>query len=140
MKELTSVEIFDIVWSALRNSSLTQEVPMMYADHFPATTTNSHLTGEFIVVSSLSNVLGDMQVATVNVNIYCPDITPTVDRIEQRYPNRKRLGELTKLAYEALNIYPLDERYYFKALSETLLSEQDFPYSFINLKVQLKNY
>lgn len=140
MKELTSAEVFDIVWSSLRNSELANEVPTMYPDRFPETTTNSHITGEFIVVSPLSNALGDIQAATVNVNIYSPDSTPTIDRIEQRYPNRKRLGELTRLAYNALNIYPLDERYYFKVLSETLLSEQDFPYSFINLKVQLKNY
>ena len=140
MKELTSAEIFDIVWSALRNSELAHEVPTIYPDHFPETTTNSHLAGEFIVVSTLSNVLGDMQVATVNVNIYCQDSTPTIDRTEQRYPNRKRLGELAKLAYNALTRYPIDERYYFKVLSETLLIEQDFPYSFINLKVQLKNY
>ena len=45
-----------------------------------------------------------------------------------------------KLAYNALTRYPIDERYYFKVLSETLLIEQDFPHSFINLKVQLKNY
>lgn len=140
MKELTSTEIFDIVWSAMRSSSLAHEVPTMYPDHFPVTTTNDHLTGEFIVVSQLSNSLGDMQVSTVNVNIYCPDSTPTFGRIEQRYPDRKRLGELAKLAYEALNVYPLDKRYYFSVLSETLLSELDFPYSFINLKVQLKNY
>ena len=140
MKELTSAEIFDIVWSSLRNSELANEVPTMYADHFPEKTTNSQLSGEFIVVSPLSNVLGDIQVATVNVNIYCPDITPTIDRIEQRYPNRKRLGELSKLAYKALSVFPVYDRYFFTVLSETVLSEQDFSYSFINFKVQLKNY
>lgn len=112
----------------------------MYADHFPEKTTNSQLSGEFIVVSPLSNVFEDIQVATVNVNIYCPDITPTIDRIEQRYPNRKRLGELSKLAYKALSGFPVYDRYFFTALSETVLSEQDFSYSFINFKVQLKNY
>lgn len=140
MRRLTSAEIFGIVWSALRNSQLAIEVPSMYADHFPEMTTNSQLTGEFIVVSSLTNSLGDIQVATVNVNIYVPDVTPTIDRIEQRYPDRKRLSELASIAYKTLAVYPKDERYYFDVLSDTLLSEEDISYSFINLKVQIKNY
>lgn len=140
MNKLTSADIFEIVWSALRVSELTSEVPTMYADHFPDKTTNNPLDGEFIVVTPLSNSLGDIQVATVNVNIYVADNTPTIDRSEQRYPDRKRLAELARLAYNALACYPSNERYYFDVLSETLLSEQDIPYSFINLKVQLKNY
>ena len=140
MIKLTSNAIFDIVWNALRNSELSNEVPTMYADHFPEKTTNSKLSGEFIVVTPLSNSLGDIQVATVNVNIYVADSTPTIDRTEQRYPDRKRLAELSELAYKALSVYPHDKRYYFDILSESLLSEQEIAYSFINLKVQLKNY
>lgn len=140
MNKLTSADIFDIVWTALRDSELTDEVPTMYADHYPEKTTNNQLDGEFVVVTPLSNSLGDIQVATVNVNIYVADSTPTIDRTEQRYPNRKRLARLVRLAYNALSCYPHSERYYFDVLSETLLSEQEIPYSFINLKVQLKNY
>lgn len=140
MKKLTSNDIFNIVWTALRTSRLSNEVPTMYADHFPTSTSNNPLTGEFIVVAPLSNAVGDIQVATVNVNIYVPDVTPTIDRSEQRYPNRKRLGELSALAYDALSIYPSNERYYFDVQSETLFSESEFSYSFVNIKVQLKNY
>lgn len=140
MRRLTSAEIFDIVWVALKSSALHEEVPVMYADHFPAATTNNQISGEFIVVSPLTNVIGDTQVATVNVNIYVPDSTPTINRTEQRYPNRKRIGELTALAYEALSLFPTHERYYLDVQSETLLSEEELSYSFVNLKVQLKNY
>lgn len=140
MKRLTSNDIFNIVWNALRTSRLSNEVPTMYADHFPTSTSNNRLTGEFIVVSPLSNAVGDIQVATININIYVPDVTPTIERSEQRYPNRKRLGELSALAYEALSKYPPNERYYFDVQSETLLSESEFFHSFVNIKVQLKKY
>lgn len=62
---LTSTEIFKLVWDRIRDSLLGKTVPMMYADHYP-----NNPSGEFIVVGSLSNVVGDSQVATVNVNIY----------------------------------------------------------------------
>lgn len=140
MKKLTSNDIFNIVWTTLRTSRLSNEVPTMYADHFPTSTSNNRLTGEFIVVSPLSNAVGDIQVATININIYVPDVTPTIECSEQRYPNRKRLGELSALAYEALSKYPPNERYYFDVQSETLLSESEFFYSFVNIKVQLKKY
>lgn len=61
---LTSTEIFKLVWDRIRDSLLGKTVPMMYADHYP-----NNPSGEFIVVGSLSNVVGDSQVATVNVNI-----------------------------------------------------------------------
>lgn len=140
MKRLTSNDIFNIVWDALRTSTLCDEVPTMYADHFPTITSNNKLSDEFIVVTTLSNTAGDIQVATVNVNIYVPDVTPTVDGSEQRYPNRHRLGELSALAYKVLSKYPSNERYYFDVKSETLLSESEFSYSFVNIKVELKNY
>lgn len=60
---LTSTEIFKLVWDRIRDSLLGKTVPMMYADHYP-----NNPSGEFIVVGSLSNVVGDSQVATVNVN------------------------------------------------------------------------
>ena len=140
MKRLTSNDIFNIVWTALRNSCLSYEVPTMYADHFPTSTSNNKLTGEFIVVAPLSNAVGDIQVATININIYVPDVTPTIDGSEQRYPNRKRLGELSALAYKVLSMYPSNGRYYFDVQSETLFSESELSYSFVNIKVELKNY
>ena len=64
---LTSTEIFKLVWDRIRDSPFGKYVPTMYADHYP-----NNPSGEFIVVNSLSNVVGDSQVATVNVNIYVP--------------------------------------------------------------------
>ena len=100
---LTSTEIFKLVWDRIRDSLLGKTVPMMYADHYP-----NNPSGEFIVVGSLSNVVGDSQVATVNVNIYVPDTTPTIGREEQRYPDRNRLNELTRLAFDSLGYYPIN--------------------------------
>lgn len=132
---LTSTEIFDIVWGYIRKSPLAEAVPTMYADHYP-----NKPSGEFIVVTSLTNAIGDLQVATVNVNIYVPDTTPTIGRGEQRYPNRKRLNELTRIAFEALEGYPTNERWYFDVSDETLISEEGIAYSFSNIQVKLIKY
>ena len=132
---LTSTEIFDIVWGCIRKSPLAEVVPTMYADHYP-----NKPSGEFIVVTSLTNAIGDLQVATVNVNIYVPDTTPTIGKEEQRYPNRKRLNELTRIAFEALEGYPTNERWYFDVSDETLISEEGITYSFSNIQVKLIKY
>lgn len=132
---LTSTEIFDIVWGYIRKSPLAEAVPTMYADHYP-----NKPSGEFIVVASLTNDIGDLQVATVNVNIYAPDTTPTIGKEEQRYPNRKRLNELTRIAFEALEGYPTNERWYFDVSDETLISEEGISYSFSNIQVKLIKY
>lgn len=132
---LTSTEIFNLVWGHIRKSPLAEAVPTMYADHYP-----NKPSGEFIVMTSLTNAIGNLQVATVNVNIYVPDTTPTIDREEQRYPNRKRLNELTRIAFEALEGYPTNERWYFDVSDETLISEEGIPYSFSNIQVKLIKY
>lgn len=134
--KLTTTEIFALVWDQIRGSALAEAVPTMYADHYP-TVGMDDLQGEFLVLTSLSNVIEDMQVATVNVNIYVPDNTPTVSGMEQRYPNRKRLSDLTRLAFDSIRRYPVDERYFFDISDETILSEEDIPYSFANIKVKL---
>lgn len=138
--KLTTAEIFTIIWNKVKGSILAEKIPVMYADHFPQQTSLSSLHNEFIVMTSLSNVSADTQIAVVNVNIYVLDATPTINGEEQRYPDRKRLAELTKIAYDVLKVYPTDERYFFDVSEETILSEEDIPYSFSNIKVQLKNY
>ena len=132
---LTSAEIFKFVWNLIRDSPLSQAVPTMYADHYP-----NNPSGEFIVVNSLSNVVGDSQVATVNVNIYVPDTTPTIGREEQRYPDRNRLNELTRTAFDSLGHYPANERWFFDVSDETLISEESISYTFSNIKIKLKKY
>lgn len=135
----TSSEILSIVWEWVHTTPLCCEVPIMYLDHFPTNSVHK-LSGEFVVFKAISNAIGDTQVATVNVNIYVPDTTPRINKEEQRYPDYKRLAELTKLAYESLRCYPLYGRYFFDVLDESLISEGDIPYTFSNIKVQLKNY
>ena len=135
----TSAEILSLVWDWIRTTPLYEAVPTMYLDHFP-TSASHKLSGECIVITTLSNAIGEQQVATVNVNIYVPDTTPRINKEEQRYPDNNRLSELTKIAYDSLRCYPLDERYFFDVLDESLISEAEIPYTLSNIKVQLKNY
>lgn len=78
-KELSSADIVDIIYTHIRTSELAKEVPTLYKyKHF------LNPSGEFIVVAPLVNVINNSQIANVNVNIYVPDQTPTLDRKEQR--------------------------------------------------------
>lgn len=141
MDNLTTSEIFRIVWNWVQQSTLYEAVPTMYADHFPQQDKGKSPKGEFMVLTSLANVTGDSQVATVNVNIYVPDQTPSFSDVkDQRYPDRNRLAELTRIAYDSLKGYPQSERWFFDVSDETLISEEAIPYTFSNIKVKLKRY
>ena len=137
---LTSLEIINILREWIANSDLGDIVPTIYVDHYPQMPSNRTSKGEFIVLNSLTNAIGDGQVATVNVNIFVPDLTPRINAVAQRYPNEARLAELTRIAYKVLQGYPVSERWYFDVSSETVLSDRDMPYSFANIKVTLKSF
>jgi len=132
---LTSTEIFKFIWDRILDSPLHEAVPIMYADHYP-----NNPTGEFIVMTSLSNVIGTSQVVTVNVNLYVPDNTPTINTEKQRYPDRNRLNELTRIAFDSLANYPIAERWFFDVSDETIVSEENISYTFSNIKVKLKKH
>lgn len=137
---MTTLEIFNEIWEHLSHSPLKMSVEKFYADHYPIVSQHSKLPSEFVVVSSLTNAVGDSQVATVNVNIYVHDTTPTINRQEQRYPNRNRLMELTRIAFESLRGYPTNGRWYFDVSDETLISEEEIPYTLSNIKVKFRKY
>lgn len=132
---LTSTETFKFIWDRILDSPLHEAVSIMYADHYP-----NNPTGEFIVMTSLSNVIGTSQVVTVNVNLYVPDNTPTINTEKQRYPDRNRLNELTRIAFDSLANYPIAERWFFDVSDETIVSEENISYTFSNIKVKLKKH
>jgi hypothetical protein len=137
---LTSLDIISIVRERIVSTSLGEYVPTIYLDHYPQTPSNRSIKGEFIVINTLSNAIGEGQAATVNVNIYVPDLTPRINAVAQRQANEERLAELTRIAYDSLKYYPTNERWYFDVSSEMILKETDIPYSFANLKITLKKY
>lgn len=141
MRGFTTTEIFNFVWEAIKLSPLSEVIPTIYADHYPTQGgSGKPLPKEFIVVNSLSNAVGDMQVATLNVNIYVHDQTPTINRQEQRYPDRLRLMELTQIAFDSLRGYPTDGRWFFDVSNETLISEDAIPYTLSNIKITFRKY
>lgn len=137
---LTSLDVISIVRERIVSTSLGEYVPTIYLDHYPQTPSNRSIKGEFIVINTLSNAIGEGQAATVNVNIYVPDLTPRINAVAQRQANEERLAELTRIAYDSLKYYPTNERWYFDVSSEMILKETDIPYSFANLKITLKKY
>lgn len=138
---LTTAEIFRIVWDWVQHSPLHEAVPTMYPDHFPTHGKGNPPKGEYLVITSLANATGDIQVATVLINIYVPDKILSIGDIkDQRYPDRIRLAELTRIAFDSLKGYPQDERWFFDVSDETFLSEDAIPYTFSSIKVKLKKY
>lgn len=140
MNHLTTGEIVQLIWDTIKRSPLAEAVPDMYRMNHPIVSKQFQLPKEFIVVSSLTNVIGEEQIATAIVNIFVHDETPTLSRTEQRFPDVNRLSELSKIAFESLKNYPLDTRWFFDVSDETLISEEDIPYSFSSIKVKLKKY
>ncbi len=140
MSHFTSAEIFSKVWEYVRRSELSKHIPVMYPDHYPNQSKGKFKDSEFIVMTSLANSSGSSQVATVVVNIYVPDDTPTINGEEQRYPDRTRLSELTRIAYRSLEGYPVDERWFFDISDESIISEDKIPYTFSSIKVKFKKY
>lgn len=133
---LTSGEIFAIVWEWIRLSPLAGAVPTMYPDRYPP-----DVEGEFIVVNILSNTCGGDQTATVNVNVYVPDRTPSFGTVQaQRYPDRARLAELSRIACDSLCGYPGDERWLFDVSNESLISEEGIFYTFSNIKIKFRKF
>lgn len=132
---LTTSEILDMVITRIRETELGKAVPVLYRHHYP-----NNPSGEFIVVTTLDNTAGGLQVASVNVNIYIPDSTPTIGREEQRFPNDGRLKELSRIAYESLDCYPLNDRWFFYVENEAIISEENISYTFSNIKIKLKRY
>ena len=140
MNHLTTGEIVQLVWDKIKQSPLSEVVNEMYRMNHPIVSKQLRLPKEFIVVSSLTNVVGDVQVATAIVNIYVRDVTPTIDRIEQRFPDVNRLSELSRIAFKSLKTYPKDARWFFDVSDESLISEEEIPYSFVSIKIKLKKY
>lgn len=134
MKELTTSDILQLVYSRLRDSELGKKVPAIYKYKYFL-----NPTGEFIVVTPLANAINDSQIATINVNIYIPDRKPTIGREKQREPNDARINELAKLAIDALKWYDTGERYFFRVEAEAIISEESIDYSFSNIKVKFQN-
>ncbi len=98
----------------------------MNADHYP-----NNPSGEFIVVGSLSNVVGDSQVAIINVNIYVPDTTPTIGREETPRSQPSERTNSSRFRFTGIP-YPTSN-WFFDVSDETLISEGDL-YTFSNLK------
>jgi hypothetical protein len=137
---LTSLDIFRIIYEWVEVSFSAEGRHTRYEDHYPRQALNRSKMGEFVVLNVLSNSVGDGQTATINVNIYVPDTTEKIKSIEQRYPNHPRLAELSRIAYDSLKGYPVTERWFFDISSEVILKDEDIPYSFANIRLTLKRF
>lgn len=93
---------------------------------------------EDIVVNCLP-VTGDLiQLATVNVNIYVPDLHATVAGVRQYLPNLARMDTLAAMAITALDNINTPG-YYFYIASQVVYQEQAIHQHFINLRIEFKN-
>lgn len=91
---------------------------------------------EDIVISVLANVNGQVQTATVNVNIYVADII--VDN--QPEEDTVRLGELCDLATNLFNVFwGSDNSYRASLISQRVLEADGTSEHVINNKIEYKS-
>jgi hypothetical protein len=96
-------------------------------------------TKEDIVINCLP-VTNDnpLQLATVNCNIYVPDLHATFDSVQQHFPNFTRMDTLATMAVAAVDNINMPG-YYFWVASQTIFPEEAIHQHFINIRIDFRN-
>lgn len=93
---------------------------------------------EDIVINCLPITGDQFQQATVNVNIYVPDISVQIGGVAQKMPDHKRLNTLAALAAAQLERYSGTEEI-FKIAWQSLVKEPVTNQHYINLRIDYKH-
>ncbi len=93
---------------------------------------------EDVVINCLPVTNDVLQLATVNVNIYVPDLYATAGGIQQYLPDTSRMDALAALAVAAL-IDVNTPGYFYDIASQVVYPEGAIHQHFINLRIEFKN-
>lgn len=134
---ITTLGIIDIIYKRLKITDLLKPLNGginggMYKMIRPI---NSKY--EDVVINCLP-VSNDMiQKATVNVNIYVPDIKAKFQGDEQSLPDMLRLEQLTQMAISLLSDVHFPS-YFYEIESQKIFQEVEINQHFSNLRIQFK--
>lgn len=94
---------------------------------------------EDVVINCLPMSNDQVQLATVNVNIYTPDLEMKIDGVPQFIANDRRLKSLCESAISLLE-FVADDLHDFYVVSQSVVPEESIHQHFVNLRLEYKFY
>ena len=135
---ISTLDIIQIIYDELSDSDLVIGTKNGISGELYKLTRPMGLYKEDVVINCLPVTNDVLQLATVNVNIYVPDLHATTGTIQQYLPDLVRLNTLAALAITALNgIYM--PGYFFYIASQVVYPEEATHEHFINLRIEFKS-
>lgn len=135
---ISTLDILDIVYAKLAASDLLVGTTNPVSGHLYKITRPQGSASEDVVINCLPVTSDYLQLATVNVNIYVPDLHSEYNSTEQYLPDLARLDTLAAMAITAL-YGEYRPGYFFYITSQVVYAEEATHEHFINLRVEFKN-
>jgi len=135
---ISTLDILDIVYAKLAASDLLIGTSNPVSGELYKITRPQGSNSEDVVINCLPVTSDYLQLATVNVNIYVPDLHTEYNSIQQYLPDLARLDSLAAMAITALQgVY--EAGYFFYIASQVVYAEEATHEHFINLRIEFKN-
>ncbi len=128
----TTLEIIDLLWSRLNTSSLKDEITgSIYKIKRLAGSSD-----EDIVINCLPVNGSQLQEAVANVNIHVPNITVSVEDVQDdKQPDFQRLKELAEMAIAILKENWIDTLNY-SVQQQNIFEDKDYGDHYINIRLE----
>lgn len=127
----TTLDLVDVTWDRLNSSSLKTAITgKIYKYRRPV---NSNV--EDVVINSLPVTNEQLQRAVVNVNVFVPDVTISVNGNQDKVPNHVRLKQLAQTATSELNDRLIGD-YSWEVQQQTVLEDEESQQHFVNIRLQ----
>jgi carbohydrate-selective porin OprB len=132
----TGSDIIDIIWKQVAASDLKGQLSGgIYKVRRPANSVK-----EDAVINTLPVTGNQVQRATVNLNIYVPDVTLAIGGITQQQPNHARLTLLAEKAAAAINTKIAGGMIIWAGTISGPLAEPEANAHFVNIRVEVKHH
>lgn len=132
----TTFEAVDAIYKVLNDGGFESLITgRMYKDVERPTGS----TKEDVVINCLPMSNDQVQLATINVNIYVPDLEIKVDSKPQFIKNTMRLKSLADAAISLLE-FVADDLHDFYIESQGVVPELSIHQHYVNLRIQYKYY
>lgn len=132
---MTVFEIVDHVWERINNSSLKAAITgKVYKHERPAGSVKEDIVINCLPINNVA-----LQQTVVNVNIYVPRVTVTVNKVTSQLPDHTRFKALAALADEVFNdVFIVDADLGFDVQQHVLIQEQNGEY-YLNIRIETYN-
>lgn len=135
---ITTLDILDIIYARLAASDMIIGTTNSISGGLYKLVRPMDASKEDIVINCLPVTNDLLQLATVNVNIYVPDLHASVGGIQQHLPDLARLDELAAMAITSLKDVNTPG-YYFYVASQVVYNEEAIHQHFVNIRIEFRN-